>query len=328
MHDFSPASLIAAFGTMLRLDRLSDVTVLLLGILVGLIAKNLYSMAMRSFGFVGGFASRLLVGWWEEFRRETPNVVDFAMAIVSPFDGHDVLLMDPLIGPRRLNDVYLNPRTAFGVRMQTFSITEDRPWVTFKLDDKRGLAARMASIRRRLVYGAGVDGLSPVERLRLKYRRVYAPIETLVGQYLTNEWAAQMAIGEPCHVFRYVVALVYEKNANRYVDRHFHALVIWEELLRHDAVDKVINYHPEHGHRWETIQRIGEHYRSSPDAAAEFGSLHVMIPKRTLLRTYEIVWAANLGGELVPVSRPTLNADHFAAHLAAFGGRPPPPAGR
>eukprot|EP01037_Dinobryon_pediforme_P031908 gene31908-36619_t len=97
MHDFSPASLVAAFGAMLRLDRLSDVTVLLLGILVGLIAKNLYSMAMRSFGFVGGFASRLLVGWWEEFRRETPNVVDFAMAIVSPFDGRDVLLMDPLI---------------------------------------------------------------------------------------------------------------------------------------------------------------------------------------------------------------------------------------
>jgi hypothetical protein len=288
----------------IRLDALPDTTLLLFGILVGLVAKNLYTIGMRSFGFAGGFASRLAVGWWEEFRRETPNVIDFAMVAVSDCEGRRVLLMDPLIGPRRLNDVYLNPRTAFGLRMQTFSITESVPWVRIKLEEKPDLVVRLLRGYRRWKHHTISEPLSPLDRRLLKIRRIYAPIENLIGQYLTNEWAAQMAIGEPCHVFHFVVALVYEKNADHHMDRHFHALVIWEELLRQPTPEKVVTYHPEFSHRWDTIQRIGEHYRSLPEAAAEFGWINVMIPKRSLVHAYDVDWVNNPAGDLVPVSRP------------------------
>jgi hypothetical protein len=292
------------WSSWFHLDAVPDSTLLLLGIIVGLVAKNLYTIAMRSFGFVGGFASRLAVGWLEELRRESPNVIDFSMVVVASSEGRNILLMDPLIGPRRLNDVYLNPRTAFGLRMQTFTITEDVPWVRFKLETRPSLLVRAVRTYRRWKRRATGAPLSPRDRQILKIRRAYAPVENLVGQYLTNEWAAQMAIGEPCHVFQFVVALVYEKNADPHIDRHFHALVIWEELLRHPISAAVVTFHPEFKHRWETLQKIGEYYRASPDHPAEFGYINVMIPKRTLVHAYDIEWATNPSGELVPVSRP------------------------
>ena len=302
MQFFNLSGFEAWITTSLHLDRLSDFSVLALGIAFGLLAKNLYTIAMRSFGFVGSFASRLALGWWEEYRRETPNAVDFAMAVVSEHDGRQMLLMDPLVGPKRLNDIYLNPRTAFGVRMQTFSITRDRPWVAFRIDARPSLPARFRRWRRSLFRPAAAANLSPRERWKLKYRRVYAPIENLLGQYLTNQWAAQMAIGEPCHVFRFVVVLVYEKNADTHVDRQFHVIVVWDRALRDLAVGKVVTYQPELAHRWDTIRRIAEHYTSSPEAEEEFGHLHIMIPKRNLLNAYEVRWTEGPGG-LVPLSR-------------------------
>jgi hypothetical protein len=288
----------------LHLDRLSDSTLLLLGVAFGLVAKNFYTIAMRSFGFVGGFASRLAVGWLEDVRRETPNVVDFAMVAVTACGGKQVLLMDPLIGSRRLSDVYLNQHTAFGVRLQTFSITQDMPWVRFRREVDLPLGLRLARALRRMVKPKSMSPLSPRDHQLLRLRRAYAPLENLIGQYLTNQWSAQMAIGEPSHVFRFVIAVVYEKNADRHMDRHFHVLVIWEELLRHLPEDEVVTYHPEYHHRWETIRRISEYYRSSPEAASEFGCLNVIMPKRTLLNDYVMDWVRNAEGEFVPVSRP------------------------
>lgn len=298
----------ADFGGLLHYlhpDKLSETTLVLLGVFVGLIAKNLYTIAMRSFGFVGSFASRLVIGWWEEMRREAPNVVDFAMVATTQCGGKDVLLMDALIGPRRLNDVYLNPRTAFGVRLQTFSITEEKPWVRFKLEAKPPITVRLGRWVRRRLRPSKRAPLSPRDRQLLRVRRAYAPLENLISQYLTNQWSAQMAIGEPSHVFRFVVALVYEKNADRHMDRHFHTLVIWEELLRRPPTEEVMTtYHPEYRHRWDTIRKISDYYRSSPDAAAEFGCLNVMMPKRTLLNDYVMDWVKNAEGDYVPVSRP------------------------
>ncbi|MDR3497535.1 MAG: hypothetical protein P4L82_23320 [Ancalomicrobiaceae bacterium] len=285
-------------------NRFSDATVLILGILLGLVAKNIYTIAMRSFGFVGAFLSRLAIGWWEETRRETPNVVDFAMVVIAPYENRHVFLLDPLIGPHRLNEVYLNPRTAIGVRLQTFSITETKPWVSFRLDEKPSFVARLARLRRHVFRRANYAPLSPEDRRILKYRRTYAPIENMVGQYMTNEWAAEMTLGEPCHIFRFIVALVYEKNADRHADRHFHALVIWEELLRRRDIQEVTYFKPEHRHRWRTVARIAEHYRSSTNAVDEFGTIDVMVPKRLLSQDFEVCWEAGPEGTHVPVCRP------------------------
>lgn len=303
MLDLNPASWFH-WLQLHKPEAMSDTALLLLGVLFGLIAKNIYSMLMRSFGFVGGFMSRLAVGWFEEMRRETPNVVDFAMVAMAEYDDCDVLMMDALIGPRRLSDVYLNPRVAIGIRMQTFSITEDVPWVRFRRDEKHGIAARLIRRYRHWRYGRPGRSLTQRDRQLLRVRRAYAPIENLVSQYLTNQWAGLMAISEPCHVFHFVVALVYEKNADIHMDRHFHALVIWEELLLREDFDRVITYHPEFQHRWDTIRRISAYYRSSPEAKAEFGSLTVVVPKRNLVRHYSVNWVINPAGNPVPVSRP------------------------
>ncbi len=94
------------------------------------------------------------------------------------------------------------------------------------------------------------------------------------------------------------------------MDRHFHALAIWEELLLRPDLDTVISYHREFSHRWDTIRRIGDYYRSSPEARAEFGSLNIMIPKRVLVHEYAFEWVPNGIGGLIPVSRPvTIRAD-------------------
>lgn len=304
MQEIGLAAFLAWLGTILHVDRLSSTAVLLIGVVVGLIAKNVYTIAMRTFGFAGGYVSRLAVGWWEEFRREAPNVIDFALAVVAEYDGRAALHMDPLLAPRRLTDVYLNPRTAFGIRVQTFSVTPEEPWVTFHVDAHPGRIERMQRWLWHSLRGRAVPEVSPHDRLILKYRRVYAPIETLIGQYLTNQWAVQMAIGEPCHVFRFVVALVYEKTTGPHVDRHFHALVIWEEILRRGDLTEMVTFLPEYRHRLDTILRIGARYRSSPDAAQTFGILNVMIPKRILQHVYFVGWMRNVDGEMVPISRP------------------------
>jgi hypothetical protein len=304
MQEVGLAAVLAWLGALMHVDRLSSTAVLLIGVVVGLIAKNVYTITMRSFGFAGSYVSRLAIGWWEEFRREAPNVVDFALAVVAEYDGRAALHMDPLLAPRRLTDVYLNPRTAFGIRMQTFSVTPEAPWVTFHVDEQPGRIERIQRWLWHSLRGRAVPDISPRDRLILKYRRVYAPIETLIGQFLTNQWAVQMAIGEPCHVFRFVVALVYEKATGPHVDRHFHALVIWEEMLRREDLTDMVTFLPEYRHRLDTILRIGARYRSSPDAARTFGVLNVMIPKRILQHVYFIGWMANIDGEMVPISRP------------------------
>jgi hypothetical protein len=322
MQEVGLAAIMAWFADLLHVGNLSNTAVLFIGVVVGLIAKNIYTIAMRTFGFAGGYFSRLAIGWWEEVRRETPNVIDFGLAVVAECEGRATLHMDPLLGPRRLTDVYLNPRTAFGVRMQTFSVTPDEPWIAFKLDRRHGLIRRLRYWWWARLHGRPAKRLSPRGRLILRYRRVYAPIENLISQYLTNQWAIQMAIGEPCHVFRFVIALVYETSTDPHSDRHFHALVIWEDLLLRDDLPQMVSFLPENNRRIGTILKIADRYKSSPEAAQTFGYLNVMIPKRILQHVYFVAWTTNIDGDVVPVSRPV--ADDPDAKVATALGRLPP----
>ncbi|MEJ1161237.1 hypothetical protein [Prosthecomicrobium sp. N25] len=286
----------------LQLEKLPELTVLLIGVLVGLVGKNLYALVKTILGVAGSFAGRMASGLWMDLRRETPNVLDCGLAVVTLVEGRPILLMDALLGPRKLADIYLNPRTAFGVRIQTFFVKKDRPWVSFPPKKReRGLLIWIHNWRSARRVQLGLPPLPPLNTTLMKYRRVYQPIENLIGQHLANEWAMQMALGEDCYVFRFVVAVIYEKNADDYIDRQFHALVVWEEALRRIGGEDPVAYQPEMRHRADTLRRIAARYR---EAQSEFGSVHIMIPRSLLQGDYAVDWVPNHAGIMVPVHRP------------------------
>lgn len=302
--DFSGLKpLLDSLQDWLHLDKLPELTVLLIGVLVGLIGKNLYGLVKTILGVAGSFLGRMAFGLWMDLRRETPNMLDCALAVLSIVEGRPVLLMDALLGTRRLADVYLNPRTAFGVRIQTFFVSRERPWVHFPKPKRpeRGLLVWIHNWRSANRVRLGLAPLPPLNTTLIKYRRVYAPIENLISQYITNEWAMQMAVGEPSYVFRFVVALVYEKNADDYVDRQFHAIIVWEETLRRIGGDDPIAYQPEFRHRADTLRRVAARWREAP---TEFGSLHMAVPTALLEGEYAAEWVPNHAGVMVPIHRP------------------------
>lgn len=323
--DFGLNDLVEKLHTLLQLDRLPELAVLLIGVVVGLIGKNLYTIVKGVLGFAGSFMGRLAFGYWQDIRRETPNVIDCALAVVAQVEGRPVLILDALLGPRKLTDVYFNTRTAFGVRIQAFFVKKERPWVYFSPPRRpdRGFWESIRRWRNARRIQVGLAPLPPRNTLAIKYRRVYAPIENLIGQFLTNEWAMQMALGEPCYVFRFVVVLVYEKNADDYIDRQFHAMMIWEETLRRIALDGVVVYQPEFRHRGETLARVAARWREAP---GEFGSVFLMVPKAVLHGDYVVDLVPNQTGTTIAVHRPvTLDGANAldAALIQRMAGRSP-----
>ncbi|TPQ47714.1 hypothetical protein C2U72_24090 [Prosthecomicrobium hirschii] len=308
---------------LLDFEKLPDLAVLVIGVVVGLIGKNLYTLVKNILGVAGSFIGRMAAGYWQDIRRETPNVLDCKLAVLADVEGTRTVLMDSLIGSRSLASIYLNPRTAFGVRIQAFFVKRERPYVYFapiKHND-RSLTARFRAWRNARRAQFGLPPLPPVDTRQIKYRRVYAPIEAMIGQYLTNEWAVQMSIGEPCYVFRFVVALVYEKHADDYVDRQFHAVLVWEEALRHMAFDGIVAYQPEYGHRAETLRRVAEAWRSDP---RQFGTVFMMVPKSNLCGDYVVERVENQAGIRIPIHRPVRGegaAGPDAVLLARLTGR-------
>jgi hypothetical protein len=230
-------------------------------------------------------------------------VLDCGIAVVTMVEGRPVIMMDALLGPRKLSDVFLNPRTAFGVRIQTFFVKKDRAWVHFPPPKRpdRGLFVRIHNWRSARRVQIGLPPLPPINTTRIKYRRVYAPLENLIGQHLANEWAVQMGLGEPCYVFRFVVALIYEKNADDYIDRQFHAVIVWEEALLRLSGDDPVALQPEYRHRAQTLRTISARYREAP---GEFGSVYIVVPAQLLEGDYVVNWVPNHSGAMVPVHRP------------------------
>ena len=80
--------------TWLQLDKLPELTVLLIGVVVGLIGKNLYALVKTILGVAGSFVGRMAFGLWMDLRRETPNVLDCGLAVVTLVEGRPVLLME------------------------------------------------------------------------------------------------------------------------------------------------------------------------------------------------------------------------------------------
>jgi uncharacterized membrane protein YeaQ/YmgE (transglycosylase-associated protein family) len=291
--------------TYLKMERLPDLAVLLIGVIVGLVAKNLYTVVKGMLGFAGSFIGRLFVGWWQDIRREAPNVIDVSMAVPVTVGRDRVLLMDSLIGPEKLTDIYINPRTAFGVRIQAFFTKRERPWVYFPVPKETRLARFIRERRNRSRLAIGHPAVTLRDIRRIKYRRVYQPIEALIGQYLTNEWATMSTLGESAYLFRFIVVIVYEKFVDDYIDRQFHVLVIWDHLLETIEHETLTAAQPEFRHRPETLRRLATAFREAgDDASFKFGSILVAMPKSALSGSYEAHPVITASGAWIPVHRP------------------------
>jgi uncharacterized membrane protein YeaQ/YmgE (transglycosylase-associated protein family) len=306
MNDPSLQTLLTDLDSFLRLDRLPDLALLVLGVVVGLVAKNLYALVKNLLGFAGSFFGRLFVGWWQDLRREAPNILDVAMVVPVVVSGRRLLMLDGLVGARRLTDLYINPRTAFGVRIQAMFARHDRPWIHFPPPRETRLSALVRRGYNRSRRAVGLAEVTPQMVRRIKYRRVYQPIESLIGQVLTNEWAAAATLGEPVYLFRFIVVVVYEKYSDDYIDRQFHALVVWDYVLdTFTDADDFAAMQPEFRHRAATLQRIARAWRAAgPEQAWEFGSLFVAVPRAQLSGSYVSREVKLATGETVPVHHP------------------------
>lgn len=306
MNDPTFTQIFADLDQLSRLDRLPDLALLLAGVLFGLIARNLYALVKNLLGFAGSFFGRMFVGWWQDFRRETPNIIDIAMMVPVTAGGRTLLLVDGLIGATRLTDLYLNPRTAFGVRIQAFFATPARPWLYYPVPREGWVGRQVRSWRNARRRRAGLVPLTLEAVRKIKYRRVYQPLEGKVGQYLTNDWAAAATLGEPVYLFRFVVALVYEKDRDDYIDRQFHALVVWDHLLETlESADDLVAVQPEFRQRPQTLAALARAWRAGGEAATwQFGTLFMPVPRGLLTGTYAAAPVISASGASIPVHRP------------------------
>ncbi|MBP0574104.1 hypothetical protein J8J27_25730, partial [Mycobacterium tuberculosis] len=62
MTDPTLSQILADLDALMRLDKLPDLALLLVGVVFGLIAKNLYGIVKGLMGFAGSFFGRLFVG--------------------------------------------------------------------------------------------------------------------------------------------------------------------------------------------------------------------------------------------------------------------------
>jgi hypothetical protein len=327
MDDPSLAQLLNDLSQLSRLDRLPDLALLLAGVLVGLVARNLYALLKNLFGFAGSFFGRMFVGWWQDLRRETPNIIDVAMMVPVTAGGRQLLLIDGLVGATRLTDLYLNPRTAFGVRIQAFFLKPDKPWLHYPVPRETVIGRRIRlwrNVRRRR---AGLAAVTPETVRQIKYRRIYQPLESLVGQFLTNDWATAATLGEPVYLFRFVIVVVYEKDRDDYIDRQFHALVIWDHVLEDLARgDELTAVQPEFRQRPATLARIAKAWRAAgADAAWQFGTLYVTVPRALLTGTYVATPVVSPSGAVFPVHRPAGSLDPADAAVILSRGPLLPP---
>lgn len=306
MNDPTLGQILADLDQLTRLDRLPDLALLIAGVVVGLVARNLYALLKNLLGFAGSFFGRLFVGWWQDFRRETPNIIDVAMLVPVSAGGRTLLLVDGLIGATRLTDLYLNPRTAFGVRIQAFFATPARPWLHYPPPRETALGRRVRAWRNARRRRAGLPAVTLEALHRIKYRRVYQPLESRIGQFLTNDWAVAATLGEPVYLFRFIVAVVYEKDRDDYIDRQFHALVVWDHVLETlDEAGDLVAVQPEFRRRPETLARLAAAWRGAGGAAAwQFGTLFVPVPRALLTGSYASTPVVAASGATFPVHRP------------------------
>lgn len=306
MNDPTLTQILADLDQLARLDKLPDLALLLLGVVFGLVARNLYALIKSLFGFAGSFFGRLFVGWWQDFRRETPNIIDVAMVVPVVAGGRSLLLLDGLIGATRLTELYLNPRTAFGVRIQAFFASPQRPWLYFPPPRETFLGRKIRGWRNARRRRAGLPAVTLEALRRIKYRRVYQPLESKVGQFLSNDWAVAATLGEPVYLFRFVIAVVYEKDRDDYIDRQFHALVIWDHVLETlDDAATLMAVQPEFRGRPETLVRLAAAWRAGgAELTWQFGTLFVPVPRALLTGSYASVPAVAPSGATFPVHRP------------------------
>jgi len=214
---------------------------------------------------------RIGLGFFYYRKANYPDIISITLNIFyRDENGRLNFDIDTLMSDHLLHEVFRNPFVAYKVRTASALTTPAIPLMRFDVAAK----SRRFPILRWLL-GRGKADLKHRKRLRARrYSQVYNPLISLAGQYLTNEGAALHAVGVPCQIFRFVVSATYERGIPER-DQHHRCMLTLEEALLNLPAECPQIFHPQHRHRFETVQKLARLYRNAP---WKFGILELRVP--------------------------------------------------
>ena len=214
---------------------------------------------------------RIGLGFFYYRRASYPDIISITLNIFyRDRSGRLSFGVDTLVGDHLLHEVFRNPFVAYKVRTASSLTTVAMPLLRFDVPAKHKRFRFLS-----WVLGQTKPDLAHRRRLRAKrYAQVYNPLISLAGQYLTNEGAALQAVGVPCRIFRFVVSATYERGIPER-DQHHRCMLTLEDALLNLPEGCPQVFHPQHAHRFQTVQKLAALYRKTP---WKFGILELRVP--------------------------------------------------
>jgi hypothetical protein len=214
---------------------------------------------------------RIGLGFFYYRKANYPDIISITLNIFYRDEsGRLCFGVDTLVGDHLLHEVFRNPFVAYKVRAACALTTPATPLMRF---DIAARSKRFPILR--WILGRGKADLKHRRRLRAKrYTQVYNPLISLAGQYLTTEGAALHAVGVPCRIFRFVVSATYERGIPER-DQHHRCMLTLEEAMLNLPAECPQVFHPQHIHRFETVQKLAKLYGKAP---WKFGILELRVP--------------------------------------------------
>jgi hypothetical protein len=255
-----------------------------LGILAVYLGAIFSGALIRSLAGAGSsgivFAGRYMQGWLDYLRGDDRDVVNITLNMIS--DGH--LRFDTLVADRKLWLVWPNAYRVQLIRRAAKRTTLDNPVITFA-DAPVPPKSRFGKFGHwcgdclnGMLTSAKVVENGKVQRVRLvredDYKGTYGPLISLVSENCSNDHSIDLALGRPMAEHRFVIALTFEKLANRRA-RHLRAMLIWEPMLMNLPQECPKVDREEHQTRYRTLQAIARQYAARPE---RFGIVHVWRP--------------------------------------------------
>lgn len=235
-------------------QNLIDKPEVILGALVGSLAL-LYSGLFRGLGaFISRFTTPILMGWWFYSRSDNPNKLNVTLNIIN--DQH--LDIDTIVADRLLTDVYKNHFIAQLLKQAAKRTTIDYPVVTLRAKPRH---KRWFSISNKT-------------EVQL-YEAVYNPLISEVSEKTNNVFSFMSAIGQPMRVYRFVLALTYERGIPGR-DQHFRCMMIHEDALLTLPASCPPVDHPQYATRFKTLVCIAQIYQRHPE---RFGVVKLWLPE-------------------------------------------------
>jgi hypothetical protein len=267
-----------------NVGQVSDGLLFGLGILAVYLGAIFSGALIRSLAGAGSsgivFAGRYFQGWLDYLRGDDRDVVNITLNMVV--DNH--LKFDTLIADRKLWMVWPNAYRVSRIRRAAKRTTLDNPVISFpdappppktrlgKVGHWCGESLRGVLTRTKVVENGKVQRVHLVRED--DYKATYAPLISLVSENCTNEHSIDLSLGRPMVEHRFVIALTFEKLANRRA-RHLRAMVMWEPMLLDLPAECPMVEREEHKTRYRTLQQIGRQYAAHPE---RFGIVNMWRP--------------------------------------------------